>query len=263
MSRKPGPRVRKTDSSTRAPAALACSLHVRYPGIRNLCRSNTRLGGGPALLPALMDAVMVGLPGAAQDRLPADVPGTRPGCPGVPRRPGEGCRAARAPARASQALDRHLPRDASNAPGLASQTGRQQIRHEQAAQARPPAGGPGHRPPGRPRGEGGSAAGTPPDPRRADQARRDGRAVHRAGDPAGGGHRSGAAPAGSDVAAVPARPGRRDRRGRFPARGYRAVKALARAGVHPARHPPDAPGRRHPPPHSTGSGRSSRPATWP
>ena len=35
MLRKPGPRVRKTDSSTRAPAALACSLRVRYPGIRN------------------------------------------------------------------------------------------------------------------------------------------------------------------------------------------------------------------------------------
>ena len=43
---------------------------------------------------------MVGLPGAAQDRLSADVvPGTRPGCPGVPRRPGEGCRAAGSPAR--------------------------------------------------------------------------------------------------------------------------------------------------------------------
>src|ERR1022692_1167140 len=151
----------------------------------------------------MMNAVMVGLPGAAQDRLPADVPGTRPGCPGVPRRPGEGCRAARAPARErgaaparrpdtvsagrpgvvrragtappSQALDRHLPRDTSDAAGLAPQTGRQQIRHEQAAQARPPADGPGHRPPGRSPGEGESAVGTPPDPRRADQARRDGR----------------------------------------------------------------------------------------
>jgi hypothetical protein len=35
------------------------------------------------------DAVMVGWPGAAQDRLPADVPAPRCGCPGVPRRPGE------------------------------------------------------------------------------------------------------------------------------------------------------------------------------
>jgi hypothetical protein len=33
----------------------------------------------------MMDAVVVGLPGAAQDRLPADVPGTRLGRPGVPR----------------------------------------------------------------------------------------------------------------------------------------------------------------------------------
>ena len=32
--------------------------------------------------------------------------------------------------------------------------------------------------------------GTPPDPWRADEARRDGRAVHRVGDPAGCGHRS-------------------------------------------------------------------------
>jgi hypothetical protein len=38
-----------------------------------------------------LDAVMVGWPGAAQDRLPADVPGTRRGCPGIPRRQGEGC----------------------------------------------------------------------------------------------------------------------------------------------------------------------------
>src|ERR1017187_3663642 len=46
-----------------------------------------------------LDVVMVGLPGAAQDRLPAHVPGTRPGRPGVPRGPGEGCGAAGAPAR--------------------------------------------------------------------------------------------------------------------------------------------------------------------
>jgi putative transposase len=42
-----------------------------------------------------------------------------------------------------QALDRDLPRDASDAPGLAPQTRRQQVRHEQAAQARPPADVPG------------------------------------------------------------------------------------------------------------------------
>src|ERR1035438_7220122 len=106
---------------------------------------------------------MVGLPGAAKDRLSADVPGTRPGRPGVPRRPGEGCRAARAPARERgaapaprrgavragrpgvvrragtapppQALDRRLPRDARDAAGLAPQTGGEEVRHEQAAQS--------------------------------------------------------------------------------------------------------------------------------
>ncbi len=41
---------------------------------------------------------------------------------------------------------RHLARDA---PGLAPQTRWQQVRHEQAAQARPLADVPGHRPPGR------------------------------------------------------------------------------------------------------------------
>src|ERR1019366_6104685 len=107
-----------------------------------------------------LDVVLVGLPGAAQDRLLARVPGTRPGGPGVPRRPGEGCRAARAPARERgaaparrpdtvragrpgvvrrastapppQPLDRNLPRDARDAPGLAPQAGREPVRHEQA-----------------------------------------------------------------------------------------------------------------------------------
>jgi hypothetical protein len=31
-----------------------------------------------------LDVVMVGWPGAAQDRLPADSSATRPGCPGIP-----------------------------------------------------------------------------------------------------------------------------------------------------------------------------------
>src|ERR1019366_6840724 len=182
-----------------------------------------------------LDLVMVGLPGAAQDRLPAHVPDTRPGRPDVPRRPGEGCRAAGAPARergaaparrpgpvragrpgvarragtayTAQALDRRLPRDASDAPGLAPQTGRQQVRHEQAAQARPAADGPEHRPPGRSPGPRESPVGASPDPRRTDETWRDSRAVYRVGDPAGGGHRSGAAPVGPDVAAVPCTPG--------------------------------------------------------
>src|ERR1035437_8867829 len=55
---------------------------------------------------------------------------------------------------------------------------------------------------------------TPPDPRRTDQARRDSRAVHRMGDPAGCGHRSGAAPVGPELASVPGSSGRRDRHGR-------------------------------------------------
>ncbi len=45
------------------------------------------------------DVVLVSLRGAAQDRLLAHVPGTRPGRPDVPRRPGERCRTARAQAR--------------------------------------------------------------------------------------------------------------------------------------------------------------------
>src|SRR5258706_1111297 len=53
----------------------------------------------------------------------------------------------------------------------------------------------------------------------------DRRAVHDVGDPARLGHRSGTAPVGSELAAVPARPGCRDRRSRFPARGHRAAEA--------------------------------------
>ena len=55
------------------------------------------------------------------------------------------------------------------------------------------------------------------------------------GDPACRGHRSGASPVRPDVAAVPERPGRRDPRGRFPARGHRAAAAHICAGVHRAR----------------------------
>jgi putative transposase len=55
----------------------------------------------------------------------------RPGRPGVVRRAGT--------APAAQALDRDLPRDAGDAPGLAPQARRQQVRHERAVQpGRPP-----------------------------------------------------------------------------------------------------------------------------
>jgi hypothetical protein len=76
-------------------------------------------------------------------------------------------------------------------------------------------------------GEGESAVGIPPDPRRTDKTRRDGRTVYRVGDPAGCGYRSGAAPFGPDLAAVPAHPGLRDRRGRPSATKKPAVTAPA------------------------------------
>jgi hypothetical protein len=101
----------------------------------------------------------------------------------------------------------HLPRAARDAAGLALQTGGEQVRHEQPAQARPTADNPEHRPPCCWAGEGESAVGIPPDPRRAYETRRDHRAIHvwetlnAAGiDPAP--RRSGA-----DLAAAPARPG--------------------------------------------------------
>jgi transposase len=62
-------------------------------------------------------------------------------------------------------------------------------------------------------------------------------------------HAAGVDPAprrsGPTWAAVPARPGHRDPRRRFPARGHRATEQALRPGVHRARHPPDAPRRRH------------------
>jgi putative transposase len=55
----------------------------------------------------------------------------RPSRPGVVRRAG--------PAHTPQPLDRGLPRDASDAAGLAPPAGRGQVRHEHPAQARPAA----------------------------------------------------------------------------------------------------------------------------
>ena len=87
--------------------------------------------------------------------------------------------------------------------------------------------------------------GIPPDPRRNDETRRDGRAVHSLGDPSHCGHRSGSPPRRPDLAAVLAHPGRWDPRCRLLPRGHRATEATVRPGVHRARHPADASGRRH------------------
>ena len=65
------------------------------------------------------------------------------------RRAGAACTA--------QALGRSLPRDASDAAGLAAQAGGEEVRREQAAQARTPADKTRRRPPCRPPGEGESA----------------------------------------------------------------------------------------------------------
>jgi hypothetical protein len=85
--------------------------------------------------------------------------------------------------------------------------------------------------------------GAPPDPRRTAKTRRDGRAVHRVGDPPRRRRRPGAAPLGSELAAVPSGPGSRDPRSRLPACGHRAAEAPLRPGVHRAQHTPDAPRR--------------------
>src|ERR1039458_2160304 len=76
------------------------------------------------------------------------------------------------PASPPQALDRYLPRDASNAPGLAPQAGHEEVRHQQPAKAWPSANSPEHYSPRCPASEGESAVGIPPDPRRTDETRR-------------------------------------------------------------------------------------------
>jgi hypothetical protein len=64
-------------------------------------------------------------------RRPGPVPAGRPG---VLHRAGT--------AHTPQALGQNLPNYASDVAGLAPQTGREQVRHEQMAHARPPAGSP-------------------------------------------------------------------------------------------------------------------------
>ena len=63
--------------------------------------------------------------------------------------------------------------------GLAPETGRAEVRHEHARQARTAEGGPEYRPDRRLPGEGEPTMGLPADPRRADQARHDRCAVDR------------------------------------------------------------------------------------
>jgi putative transposase len=53
------------------------------------------------------------------------------------------------------------------------------------------------------------------------------------------------APGRPDLAAVPARASRRDPGRRLPARGHGGADPAVRAGLHRARHPPDAPRGRH------------------
>jgi hypothetical protein len=161
------------------------------------------------------------------------------------------------------ARDRNLPRDARGAAGPAPQAGREKARHGRAAQARPPAGGPGHRPPRYSPRAPEPAVGTPPDPRRTGDTRRDGRAVHHRGDPARRRDRPAAAPPGPGPAAVPARPGR-DPRGRLLARRHRAAQTTVRPGVHRAPHPPEARRRRHREPRPVrGPGRTPAPSPAP
>ena len=96
-----------------------------------------------------------------------------------------------------------------------------------------------HRLPCRSPGPGEPAVGISPDPRRADQARRRRCAIHRLGDPACRGHRSGAAPRWPGLAAVPHRSGRRDSRRRFPARRHSAAQtALCVGSVESERREP-------------------------
>jgi putative acetyltransferase len=64
---------------------MAKALDLAAPHLTSY-RPNTRLGADLPLLPArTLGAVMVGWADAAQDRLLVSSPGTRPGCPGVPR----------------------------------------------------------------------------------------------------------------------------------------------------------------------------------
>ena len=74
----------------RALTTAAGDLELRIPKLRS-CAARNSIERLTSAIASRLDAVMVGWPGAAQDRLSADVPGTRRSCLGVPRRPSEGC----------------------------------------------------------------------------------------------------------------------------------------------------------------------------
>src|SRR5215472_4779802 len=215
-----------------------------------------------------LDPVMVGWAGASQDRLRAGLADTWPGRRAVPRQPGDSGRSTGAPARecgapptgrpgavrtggpglvrragtdsVTPALGRDISRHARDAHGLAPQAGGEEVRHERTTQAWPSSGHPKYQAAGAAPGARESAVGPSPDPGRVGEARHRRGAVHSLGDPARRRRRSGPAPLGPHLAAVSVYPGRRDSRGRFPARGHRAVQAPVRTGVHRARHPPNA-----------------------
>jgi hypothetical protein len=87
----------------------------------------------------------------------------------------------------------------ASAPGLAPQTDSAKVRHQRAAQARPSSGNPEHqvaRCGGWPRR---IRCGPSPDPERSGKARPQRGAIHRLGDPARRGPRSGTAPLGSHL----------------------------------------------------------------
>jgi hypothetical protein len=216
---------------------------------------------------------MVGWPGAAQGRLPARSPDTRPGCPGVPRGRGEDAellvlRHENAVLRRYADRVRYEPADLVGLAALAPMVSRRcraevftvtpatlLAWHRRLAVGKYDTSGwrrpgrssrdPGYQAAGAAPGAGESVVGPSADPERAREARHRRGAVHRLRDPARRGRPSGAAPLGPHLAAVPAYPGRRDPRGRFPARRHRAAEQTVRAGVHRAWHPPDAPRRRH------------------
>ena len=171
----------------------------------------------------MMDAVMVGLPGYAQDRLPPDVPVCSAGlswCSAATGRKMPSCSCSGIRTRCCAWMPCRVlyePGDRVWFAAVARLLPRRRWTEvfpvtpaTLPAWHRKPAGSKydtsKRRKPGRPPtipsvgrlvvrlAKRESAVGTPPHPRRTDEARREDRAVHRVGDPACCGHRSGASP---------------------------------------------------------------------